>query len=140
MKYEPGKANKIMLPESWYRATILDAEDAISKVKKNPMLHIVFQVYGPGGQKEYIDDYFVNSSQPALSRLKKLCAALKIDFATGEVSPSQFMNRNLRVFVKIQASDGNFDDRNVIAKYAGEEVEEPANVDTGTDTDDDVPF
>lgn len=117
MKYNPNDAAPPLLTEGWYDATILQAEEKISKAE-NPMIDATFRVFG-GPSPVLLHVYFVANKQASLSRLKKLCGVVGVDFDAGEVQPDQLVGHDIAVHVKTQEDKtGQYPDKNVIAYFA----------------------
>jgi hypothetical protein len=133
MRYNPSDANADLIPsDTWCDALIVSAFDTKSKAG-NEMIEAGFRIYDPDGKQPIITHYFV-ANKPAM--LKKLCAALKLDFESGNIPAESLVNKSLAVFVKIQKDDtGKYSDKNVIAAF-----EAKANGSTETKQDDGIPF
>lgn len=151
MRFDPSVADEHLLPEGWYDAVCIAAQEKISK-KGNDMLVMTATVYGPGVQVN-IDTYFVSTAQPSMTRLKKFCNSIGVPFGGGEITPAMVLNKNFKALVKTQEGTGSFDDKNVIAAFArpdwtppgGESSPEAAElpgspVDTVAPTGDEIPF
>lgn len=138
MRYQPNDAAPPLFADGWYDATVLQAEDTISKSSKNPMIDTTFRVFGGTGEPILLHVYFVAGMQASLSRLKSLCKVIGIDFDAGEILPDQLVNYDLAVYLKTREDkSGEYPDKNVIAKFA---ERGNTNAVQGGDTEDDIPF
>lgn len=146
MRYDPATANADLWDDGWYDAAVVSAEEKKSK-KQNPMLVVTADIWGDNG-KITIDTYFVANVKASMSRLKKLCAAVGIDYDAGEVTPEMLNGKNFRAYLKTQKGTGGYEDKNVISSFA-EEGFVPNDQSNGLDDDakadsvepkDDIPF
>ena len=141
MKYDHKEADGDLLKEGWYEATITKAEDKVSQ-KGNAMMLLHVRIDGEHGAV-FIKDYIVSSVSFHLSRLKRLCAAVGIDYEAGEVKPDQLEGQEMSVSVKIEEGKGDFDDKNTIKQYAkaGKTLENTGGLaPPNPEIDDDIPF
>lgn len=116
MKYNPKDGDPFLLPEKWFDAT-LTAEERVSK-EGNNMIVVTSRVYH-NAQPFDLLTYFVADNPSSLNRLKKLCAAVDIDFDAGEVTANMFSGKGCKVQVKTQKSkDPQWDDKSIVAYFA----------------------
>lgn len=130
MKFDPKLADANLLPEDWYDALIVYANEQTSK-KGNPMLMIGFRIYDHAGTQPIIDRYFVLNTPSGLTGLRKLCRAVGLDqaFSQGDMDASLLQGKSVRTLVKIQEDEtGQYDSKNVCAAF------EPPGPGTGTGT------
>ena len=121
-KYNPDDANPV-LQDGEYDAVIQDAKVGETK-KGDPKVQVTVKVYGPNNIRPLVHDHII--APYGIRRLKQLCEALGVDFDSGEVDPTKFVGRNLRVQLRTQADDA-FGDRNVVSRYLpdkGDELDE----------------
>lgn len=137
VRYNPGDAAPPLLEDGWYDATTIAAEERASK-QDNMMIDTTFRVFS-GGTTIALHLYFVEGSQASLSRLKKLCKLIGVDFDAGEVQADQLTGHDLSVYIKTRTDKtGQYEDQNVIAKMA---VRGDTKAVSSNDTpDDDIPF
>jgi hypothetical protein len=80
------------------------------------MIVATFKVYDNKGMHPFIDHYFVDAYP---SMFKKLCAAIGLDFASGDIPASLLVNKSVKVKVSIREDKtGQYGDKNVIAAFS----------------------
>lgn len=118
-QYNKADANPI-LPEGEYDAVIFRAETGQTK-KGDPKLEIIIKIYDADGVRPMVTDNIV--APFGIRRLKQLCIAVGVDFDAGEVDPSEFVGKNVRVRISVRKDDtGQYDDQNTIRKYMPDET------------------
>ena len=118
MKYNPEDANANLIPTgTWCDSLIAESVESQSKAG-NEMIVADFIIYDSPGVHPVIRHYFV-ASKPG--QFKKLCAALDLDYASGNIPAASLRGKSIKVLIKIQADDtGQYQDKNVIAAFAKE--------------------
>ena len=95
------------------------------------------------GADKAIRDNLVSTSDWHLSKLKRLCEAVGIDYEADEVKPEQLENQAVSVYVNTEEGTGDFDDKNSIRKYAkaGKTLENTGGLaPPNPEIDGDIPF
>ena len=128
IRYNP-KAG--LLPDGEYDATIVSAIDKIS-TNGNEMIELLVRVYAGGNQAVEIKDWAMDALP---WKLRHLCRAVNHDFESGELSPGELLEQNIRVKVATEKSD-KYGEQNRIADYLG-----PASTNgPSAVADSDIPF
>lgn len=134
MKYNPADGQPPLLPDGWYDAT-LAAVEKMSKKSNNPMLVVTATVHYKA-QAFLIDIFLVLNTQGGLTRLKRLCQAIDINYDAGEITDSMVSGKGCQVMVKTQTDEtGQYWDKNVVAQFAKMGTQQAA-----PPTDDEIPF
>jgi hypothetical protein len=98
----------------WCDILIQEAIDTVSK-KNNEMIEADVKVYDNEGKQPVIKHYFP-SDYPGM--FKKLCAALGLDYDSGNVPAEKIKGASLQALIKIQEDKtGQFGDKNVCAAF-----------------------
>jgi hypothetical protein len=118
LKYNPESATAHLIQCGkegvWCDAFIQEAIDTVSK-NNNEMIVADFKVYDNEGKQPVIKHYFV-SDYPGM--FKKLCAALGLDYGSGNIPADTIKGASIQVLVKIQEDKtGQFGDKNVCAAF-----------------------
>lgn len=120
MKFNPTDADKVMLPEAWYDAEIMEAKEKTSS-KGNEMLEVMYAVYA-GASPEFVFDYFVTGHQSSMAMMKQCCSAIGLskEFSAGNITPEMLKGKPIRLYIKTQKpkADSQYGPKNVAAKYA----------------------
>lgn len=105
--------------EGAYDASLVKVESGVSKSSGKDMEILHFRCYHPNGNEQTIKDYIVVPS--TLFKLKRLAIAIgqKAEFENGTFQAENYINSNVKVFLKVDRQDG-FDDKNVIDKFVTE--------------------
>lgn len=168
MSYQPmtaDEASKLSLrPEGIYSFEVTNAEAAISKEKKNPMIALTLNCFDAEGNRFSIKDWLVHSdSRFAEKKVYEfaLHTGLAAKYAAGALVAEDCLGRTGWVKVGVQAGkpkadgSGNFPDRNSVKYYCekprteGYQPDAPAaeaqHTPAGTkpasaNVDEDVPF
>jgi hypothetical protein len=126
MKYNPESATAHLIQCGkeglWCDALIQEAVDTTSK-KRNSMIQANFKIYDNQGKQPVITHYFL-ADYPGM--FKKLCAALGLDFQSGNVEAESLKGKMVKVLIKIREDEtGQFGDKNVIAAFQARAPEKP---------------
>jgi hypothetical protein len=133
LRYDPGAANAHLIQCGdegvWCDSVITEAFDTVSKRGGNAMLLTTFKVYDDQGKQPNINHYFL-AQFPGM--LKKLCAALDLNYESGNIEAETLKGKSVKVLIKIREDEsGQFGDKNVIAAFQAKAVAKPSGPDTG---------
>jgi hypothetical protein len=118
LKYNPENATAHLIQCGkegvWCDVMIQEAIDTTSK-RGNEMIEADIKVYDNEGKQPTIKHYFL-SDYPGM--FKKLCAALGLDYARGDIPATAIKGASLQALIKIQEDKtGQFGDKNVCAAF-----------------------
>jgi hypothetical protein len=118
LRYNPDSATAHLIQCGkegvWCDILIQEAIDKTSK-KGNEMIEADIKVYDNDGKQPVIKHYFV-SDYPGM--FKKLCAALGLDYGSGNVPAEKIKGASLQALIKIQEDKtGQFGDKNVCSAF-----------------------
>lgn len=137
MRNTPDSDVDLLIPEGQYDATILKAEDAVSK-KGNEMLVVVVHIWGPDGNHVEVTDYLVDTPQMQF-KIRHLCESTHVDYATPVLLPEHFTGKPVRVNVGRKVD--SYGAKNVIYDYLPRGGEGPVvQMMPAQESDPDLPF
>ena len=113
-----------VLPKGEYDALVVNAVEKTSK-SGNPMIELDITVYGE--REQTVRDWLLSVDTGAW-KLQSFCksAGLWDTYQAGDISDASCKDRNVRVKVDIQPSDGKYPPRNKIVDYLPRELVKPA--------------
>lgn len=117
MKFNPVTEEQAagVLPDGEYDALVTAATEKMSK-KNNPMIELDLTVYGE--REQQVRDWLL-SGETGAWKLQRFCKSADIfdTYQAGELSDATCRDRNVRVKLKTQPSDGKYPPRNQIVDY-----------------------
>lgn len=148
--YDPSAASKArLIDEGEYQATIVGAEEKLSKSSGKPMVQITFDVWMPDNSTRKFWEYV---TEGAIYKLKAIADAIGATdaFASGVFDPGTYLNQNLDIKIKHRADRQSGEMRANIVEFLPSSLgkaapAKPAKVAAGvpadtTVTEDDIPF
>ena len=112
--YNPDDAVQIV-DAGIYDAVVFDAKAGETKQGASK-LEVILKVYDPKGVNPLVTDHIV--APFGIKRLKQLCEACGVDFASGNLDPKDLVGKNVQVRLRVRtAPTGQFDDQNAVSAY-----------------------
>jgi hypothetical protein len=119
MKFEPSATNdRPVLPAGIYRATVMKAEEQLSKIG-NSMIKLTLDVLDSSGQTVKLFDYLVGSEK-ATWKIQQFCVSAGLDtkFEAGELAAIDCEGVEVQAQV-VAEETAEFGTQNRIKKYLG---------------------
>ncbi len=107
-----------LLTKGEYDATVVKAEETVSKTSGNEMIAITLKVWNADGSGVLVNDYLL-STETGILKLCQFCeaAGLLDIYNQGILSASDCMDSNVKVKIKIDEGKGDFPAKNAVAAY-----------------------